>query len=61
MIQIHGNGQRSKFTEGKKKARKRDQARKVIILGAPEEETIVGLFENITYCQNIQQFILSTK
>ena len=46
---------------GKKKARKRDQARKVIILGAPEEETIVGLFENITYCQNIQQFILSTK
>lgn len=53
MIQIHGNGQRSKFTEGKKKARKRDQAHKVIILSAPEEETIVGLFEKITYCQNM--------
>ena len=37
----------------KKKARKRDQAHKVIILSAPEEETIVGLFEKITYCQNM--------
>lgn len=48
MIQICGKSKEVNSV-GKKKAEGRDQACTVIILGAPEEETITSLCENIIY------------